>query len=129
VAKTLVSEEIMRIKTRTPAKRNESQRKELSAARLDELIEEATVDAYNESEAATGFYTMFEDYLALPFKTRVLDVEVTLEGIDMTDDEQIVAVCKRGGSRQRPILDLPLPDPRPKGAEWIDAYRRWTRGK
>jgi hypothetical protein len=130
VAKALVSEGIMKIKTRTPAKRKGSQRKELSAARLDELIEEATIDAYNESEAATGFYTMFEDYLALPFTTKVLDVEVTVEGIDMTDDEQIVAVCKRGGSRQRiPIVDLPLPEPRPKGAEWIDAYRRWTRGK
>lgn len=24
-----------------------------------------------------------------------------------------------------PILDLPLPVPRPDGAEWIDAYRHW----
>jgi hypothetical protein len=52
----------------------------------------------------------------------------TLERIDMTDDEQIVAVCARDKSRQRiPIADLPLLDPLPKGSEWIDAYRRWAR--
>jgi hypothetical protein len=32
-------------------------------------------------------------------------------------------------SRQRiGILDLPLPDPPPDGAEWIEAYRRWACG-
>jgi hypothetical protein len=40
-----------------------------------------------------------------------------------------VAVCGRGRSRQRiGILDLPLPDPLPDGAEWVEAYRRWARG-
>jgi hypothetical protein len=43
--------------------------------------------------------------------------------------EQIVAVCARGKSLQRvPILDLPLPTPRPEGADWIMAFRRWARG-
>jgi hypothetical protein len=52
------------------------------------------------------------------------------EIIDLTDDEEIVAVCVRGRSRQ-PIrlLELPLPDPPPDGAEWIEAYRRWARGR
>ena len=101
-----------------------------SKAKLDEMIEEATVDAHDESEQTTGFYTMFEEHLAVPFKTEVLGVEVTVERLDMTDDEQIVAVCARGKSRQRiPILELPLPDPLPEGAEWINAYRRWARGR
>jgi len=117
-------------KTRTLGGRKGSQRKELSVARLGELIEEATVDAHDESEMTTGFYTMFEEHLAVPFTTEVLGVEVTVERVDMTDDEQIVAVCERSGSRQRiPIADLSLPDPPPKGAEWIDAYRRWARGR
>jgi hypothetical protein len=117
-------------KTKHVVSREGSQRKELPAARLDELIEEATVDAYDESEQSTGFYTMFEENLAVPFKTEVLGVEVTVERIDMIDDEQIVAICERSGTRLRvPIADLPLPDPPPKGAEWIDAYRRWARGK
>lgn len=95
---------------------------------LDALIAEATVDCYNDSECVTGFYTVIGDNLARPFKTEVLGVEVTVTRIDLTDDEQIAAVCARGQSKQRiPILDLPLPTPPPEGAEWIDAYRYWRQ--
>lgn len=105
-------------------------RKELSEAELDKLVEQATVDAYDESEQTTGFYTMFEDHLAMPFGTEVLGVKVSVEQLEITDDDRIVAVCRRNNSRQRiPILDLPLPDPRPEGAEWIDAYRRWAHSR
>lgn len=101
-----------------------------SKAKLDEMIEEAIVDANGESEQTVGFYTMLEDRLRLPFKTVLLGFEVTVGRLDLTDDEQIVAVCSRGKLRQRiPILDLPLPSPPPEGAEWIDAFRRWTHGK
>jgi len=101
-----------------------------SNATLDEMIEEAIVDAYGESEETLGFFTLLEDRLKLPFKTELLGTEVAVERNDMTDDEQIVVVCSRGKSRQRvPILDLPLPSPPPEGAEWIDAYRRWSRGR
>ncbi len=95
------------------------------------MIEEAIVDAYGESEQTVGFYTMLENNLATPFKTEMLGVEVTAERVEMTDDEQIVAVCSRGKWRQRvPILDLPLPSPPPEGAEWISAFRRWaTEGR
>jgi len=100
----------------------------LSRARLEELVEEATTDAYGDSEQAVGFYTMMENDLATPFTTQVLGVEVTVERIDMTDADEIVAVCKRGAKRQRiPVLDLPLPSLPPKGAEWIEAYRHWRR--
>lgn len=97
---------------------------------LDAMIEEATVDAYGSSEQITGVHTMLEARLAVPFKTEILGVEVTVTRVDVTTDEQIVAVCVRGRSRQRiPILDLPLPDPFPSGAEWIEAYRRWAHGR
>jgi Calcium binding len=110
-----------------PGRRRAPSRKP-STRRLDEHIEQATVDAYDESEQATGFYTMLEERLGLPFKAEVLGVEVTVEGVDM-DDVRIVAVCKRGKAHQRiPLLDLPLPTPEPEGAEWIAAYRRWARG-
>lgn len=97
-------------------------------AELGALMEEAIVDAYGESEQRTGFYTMIEESLALPFETEVLGVRATVERIDLTDADEIVAVCHRGSKRQRiPILDLPLPKPPPAGAEWIEAYRRWAR--
>lgn len=96
---------------------------------LDALIAEATVDCYNESECVTGFYTMLDDNLAVPFQTVVLGIDVTVTGVDLGEDERITAVCTRGRSKQRiPILDLPLSTPPPEGAEWIDAYRHWLPG-
>jgi hypothetical protein len=99
-------------------------------AHLDKLIEEATVDCYNESEEVTGIFTMLEENLAVPFSTTLLGVEVTVERVDLNDADEIVAVCRRGRERLRvPVIDLPLPEPKPKGAEWIDAYRRWAQGR
>jgi hypothetical protein len=101
----------------------------LTAVKLDALIAEALVDAYGDSEQRTAFFTVLEDSLALPFTTQLLGMEVTVERLDLTADEQIVAVCRHGRVRQRiPILSLPLPDPPPHGAEWIAAYRRWAAG-
>ena len=98
-------------------------------ARLDRLVAEAIVDCYNESEQVTGLYTMIEGHLELPFDTTVLGVPVTVRRVDLTLREEIVAVCHRAGVRQTvPILDLPLPSPRPDGVEWIDAYRHWLGG-
>jgi Calcium binding len=109
----------------TPAKRGHR----LSKERLDELVEEALVDAYGESEQATGFYTMLENDLRLPFETEMLGVTVTVESIDITEDDQLVAVCRKGKDRQRiSLADLPLPTTLPAGAEWIVAYRYWRTG-
>ena len=101
----------------------------LSKSRLDELVEEALVDAYGESEQTTAFYTMLENDLQLPFETQILGVMATVESIDITDDDQLVAVCRAGKTRQRISLsELPLPSPPPEGAEWIVAYRYWRTG-
>ena len=103
-------------------------RTKLTAARLDELIEEATVDAHDESGQRTGFYTMIENDLALPFSTLVLGVNVEVIAIELTEGDEIVAICSRGSARQSiSIAEPPLPTPPPPGAEWIEAYRKWSR--
>lgn len=102
----------------------------LGRKRLAALVEEATVDCYDESEAVMGLYTMIEDHLGVPFTTTVLGVDVTVVGVELTEPEVIVAVCVRGRHRQRiPVCDLPLPSPPPAGAEWIEAYRCWASGR
>ena len=50
-------------------------------AALEALIEEATVDAYGEDEQLTGFFTMTEESLAVPFTTAVLGAEVSVVSI------------------------------------------------
>jgi len=103
-----------------------SSRPAISKAELDALIEEATVDCYNEAEQITGLFTMLEDHLALPFQSAVLGMTVTVAKVDLTGNDEIVAICRRDGHKQAiPILELPLPVPVPDGAEWIEAYRRW----
>jgi hypothetical protein len=73
---------------------------------------------------------MLDERLDLLFRAAVLGVEVAVEQVDISDDNHVVTICRRNRSSQRiPILDLPLPTTPPRGAEWIDAYRRWARGR
>ena len=97
---------------------------DLSEAEIDEMIAEATVDCYNDDEALSGFLATLQDHVKVPFTTTVLGVQVTVKKIDLSGN-QIVAICHHGKLRQAiGILDLPLPDPAPEGARWIEAYRR-----
>ena len=94
---------------------------------LDALIAEATVDCYGEDEQQTGLFTMIEENLALPFGTTILGGPVTVTAVEYTVDGRVVARCARDGMQQRiSLLDLPLPQPAPEGAEWVEAYRRWA---
>jgi hypothetical protein len=107
-----------------------SPRSPTSSARLERMISEAIVDCYNESEQAMGLFTMVEENLRLPFSTTVLGIQVKVQKVELNDAGEIVVVCSRGIEKQRiPLLDLSLPSPRPEGAEWIEAYRRWARGR
>jgi hypothetical protein len=116
--------------TKRRAKTGARTRGGLSAARLAEMIEEATVDAYDEAEQATGWFTVIGDNLDMPFKTEVLGVTVTVKRLELRDDNSIVAVCARGGQQQAiGLVDLPPPSPRPEGAEWVEAYRHWRNGR
>ncbi len=78
----------MTSRKKKPATKRQGRSKGPSPAKLDNMIEEAIADAYGESEQTVGFYTMFEDNLKVPFQTEMLGVEVTVERIDVTDDEQ-----------------------------------------
>jgi hypothetical protein len=116
--------------TRRAPKKDDRPRPLLSNTMLDQMVREALVDAYGESEQIVAFYTMLDQNLAVPFHAKMLGVEVVVERVDTTDDDQIVAVCASGRYRQCVhILDLPMPDAPPAGVEWIEAFRRWTRGR
>ena len=97
------------------------------SAELDDLIAEATIDAYDTSEQLMGFFNMIEEHLAVPFKTTILGLTITVESV-MHDDSRFVAECVRGEHRQTVDLrDLPIPSPPPAGSQWIAAYCRWAR--
>lgn len=94
---------------------------------LDALVREATVDCNDEEEQLMGLFNLIEENLALPFETSILGTQIVVESIEQRDD-RIVAICRRGSARQAvSLLDLPVPAPPPPGAEWIEAYRYWSR--
>ena len=68
-----------------------------STQHLRELIEEATVDCYDEEEQATGLFTMIEEKLALPLKTTVLGITADVVSVDMAGDGGWLLSAKREG--------------------------------
>jgi hypothetical protein len=62
--------------SRRPKSKNPAERVHLAPSRLEAVIEEATIDAYTESEQAGGFQAMIEQELDLPLETVVLGVPV-----------------------------------------------------
>jgi hypothetical protein len=116
-------------KTRVDGKPSQAHAKTIiTDPRLDELIDEATVDCYNESNQLSGIFSTPEEHLETPFTTHLLGVEAVVERVELADENEIAAACRRGSNRQRiSILDLPLPHHGPAGAEWIEACRSWAR--
>jgi hypothetical protein len=90
------------------------------------MITDATIDAYDMSEQLMGFFNMIGEHLAVPFKTTILGLTVSVEGVTYNEN-RFVAECVRGEHRQTiDLRDLPMPSPAPAGSQWIAAYRRWA---
>jgi hypothetical protein len=98
--------------------------------RIDELIEEITVDAYGDSEQLCSFRQAFEDNARFPFLGRVVGVEVDVTAVDFDGDERrgLVALCRRAGGRHTvSLLDVAPVGPLPlETRALLDAYRRWS---
>ena len=100
-----------------------------SPERLEELIEEATVDAHDEYEQHSGFLTMIEENVVCPFRAKLIGEEV-----DVTDFEWpqsglgLKAVCAYKG-KTYPIdaTSLEWIAPLPEGFEWLEAYFAWLK--
>jgi hypothetical protein len=96
-------------------------------SKLEDLIHRAVLDADDDEEQQMGFYEALEEHLKFPFRTAIAGATVVVRGLDVGEDDEILAVCVRDGEKIGiPLLDLPLPKPPPKGAEWIEAYRLWV---
>ena len=87
----------------------------LTKKKLDKLIEEATVDAYNDSEQACGFLTMIEEHIRCPFNAKVVGEVVEVMGFDLLGTARafkrfVFATGKSTKSMSRAwngLLDLP----------------------
>lgn len=95
---------------------------------LDSLIEEATVDCYDEQECRIGFLTMLQDNLLIPFEANLNGETVRVIRVD-GDDRVIKAFIKKDRvTYPVDILDLKI-EQDVSGFEWVVAYRKWENGK
>jgi tetratricopeptide (TPR) repeat protein len=99
-----------------------------SRADLNELIEEITVDAYNDDEKLWAFRQAFEDHVALPSDGFVIGEPVSVIEINYDGNERrgLTARCRREDGSEHVVAasDVVLP-PSSRGARHLAAYRKW----
>ncbi len=61
----------------------------ISRARLERMVEEATVDCYGEAEEAACLLDALEEHARLPFSTTILTVAVSVVRFELTDRDDI----------------------------------------
>jgi hypothetical protein len=85
----------------------------------DAVVAQCATDllvVYEQLELRTGlgFFCMLEDQSAVlfvPFTTSLLSQEVVVVKIDITEEDEIVVICKRGQSRRGISLTIPYSSP------------------
>jgi hypothetical protein len=97
-----------------------------TARELDALIEEVTVDAYNDSEQLTAFETAFDEVANFPCQGTVIGENV--EVLSLTADDgrrELVATCQRDGRRYKVALQEIDLRSDPATLRLFAAYKRW----
>jgi hypothetical protein len=101
----------------------------LSSQRLDELIEEATVDCWNEDEQHAGLCVIVKDNVRCPFRAKVIGEEVEVVGFE-EDGSTLDAICRKNGEEYPvEVTSLQWTEALPEGYEWIEAYNAWQSGR
>jgi len=97
--------------------------------RLDELIEEATIDCYNEDEQHSGLLTMIEDEVVFPCEAKVMGDVVRITGMKWPDHGYgLQFTCEKNGETYAiDVGSIEWVEPLPEGFEWIEAYLSWSR--
>ena len=101
---------------------------QLDKALVDEAMEEACVDAYNEYEQHSGFLTCVEDELQFPFLARVIGQEVLIVGMEWPKNDSfgLDLVVERDGQRHTvDARSVDLMEPLPEGHVYLAAYLDW----
>lgn len=99
----------------------------IDSQKIEQLIDEATVDCFGPYEEVWGFQVALEDNLLFPFKAKVVGERVEVIGVDVKNDH-LVAVCKWKDKKYTvDILDLEYDPKQVDGSEWIAAYNQWYK--
>lgn len=98
--------------------------------RLEALLEQATVDCYDEEEEFGGVLCTLDDNLSFPLQAEALGEQVEVIGLDDRQSslrKGIVARVRKGGREYTVgLADLNFIAPDPTSAEWLAMYRYWA---
>lgn len=96
------------------------------SAELDALIEEITVDAYDQDEQLMGFENAFDEDASFPCPGTVIGEEVQVLSVSRADNRhERTATCQRNNRRYEiALLDIDLATD-PHTSQLVAAYRRW----
>lgn len=94
---------------------------------LDSLIDEITVDCYDEDEQLQGFENAFDEDATFPCTGTVIGEHVQILHVGQaTGRRELTATCQRHGRRYEiALLDIDI-SADPDTSRLIAAYRRWT---
>lgn len=94
---------------------------------FEEIIEEATVDCYNEYEQISGWVCVLEENIPASCNCLIGKEKAILDKIDSNDSSsEIFGYIKLNKTKIRvPIEDILFEDP--NLMKYIDAYRYWRK--
>jgi hypothetical protein len=94
---------------------------------LDSLIEEITVDCYDEDEQLMGFEAAFDEDASFPCTGTVIGEEVQVLHVSRSDSRRgLTATCQRNGKKYEiALLDIHI-NADPATTRLLAAYRRWA---
>lgn len=102
----------------------------ISEERLQELLEEATIDCYDEEEAFMGVLITVDENVHWPLPAQLAGTRVEVLGLDESASSTrrgIVARIRRGGKEYKVALsDLTFGKMDATSAEWLAMYRWWA---
>jgi Calcium binding len=95
---------------------------------LDALIEEITVDCYDEDEQLQGFENAFDEDANFPCPGTVIGEHVEVLHVGQANDRrELIATCEHNTRRYEiALLDIDITAD-PDTSRLIAAYRRWIR--
>ncbi len=100
----------------------------MNKSHLRDLIEEATIDCYDEDEQFWGFYGALED-LSFPFQATVLGESVRITGLSSKSNLRrgvMIELKKQGRTYAFPLSEIDATELKGQTAAWVAAYQLWS---
>ncbi len=93
----------------------------------EKIIEEATMDCYDESEQISGWACLLDDRIKTPCKCIVGNEKAVLEKIDTEDNSYVVIGILRLNKTKIRVFIQDITFENSKAMQHINAYKYWCK--